>query len=124
MGFFEYWINRWAAMSVGMLGDRKQTRRGWMRAGSRRPHRKKRCWAEENGRYVALNSPGRLPRWVGTRGRDPRRGYAPKAWLSPPTLYELFYALGAKSPMAADKAHDIERRIKLYFGVINILSVR
>jgi uncharacterized membrane protein YozB (DUF420 family) len=116
--FFEYWINRWLADELlGVLGPRDQARKGWLAYPFETAPRAKRPWAEANGRYLAVHSTGR---------------FCALGWLSAHpkcvafttyTFAELFYALGAKTEQGIDMAHDLERRVMLYFNTINVVLI-
>ncbi|HEU5136776.1 MAG TPA: hypothetical protein VFU13_16640 [Steroidobacteraceae bacterium] len=122
--FFEFWINHWVGDELlGLLGDRKLSRKGYLSLQFN-PHPEARCWAERNGRYVALHSTGRFLALGWFMKKDARNGEKDKGVaFSTFGFAELFYALGAKQQQGIDMAHDIERRVRVYFGLINIALV-
>ncbi|HEY6126501.1 MAG TPA: hypothetical protein VIV63_17740, partial [Steroidobacteraceae bacterium] len=121
---FEFWINHWVGDELlGMLGDRAQSRRGFLPVGFTPDPNAKPCWAEQRGRYIALHSTGRFLALGWFTRANPRKGEDVKGLaFSTFGFAELFYALGA-TKKGADLAHDIERRVRLYFGLINIALV-
>ncbi|HEU4780506.1 MAG TPA: hypothetical protein VFS58_11545, partial [Steroidobacteraceae bacterium] len=123
--FFEFWINHWIGGELlGMLGDRKQSRKGWLPCQFQPDPKAEACWAEHSGRYIALHSPGRFVALGWYTHVDPRRRKHPQGVaFTTFGFVELFYALGARFKTGTDKAHDIERRIRLYFGILNGLLV-
>ena len=123
--FFEFWINHWIGDELlGVLGDRNQSRRGFLPAPFKPDPQRGAPWAQTTARYVALHSTGRFLALGWYTRENARKGEHAKGMAF--TTYgfaELFYALGANQEQGADVAHDIERRIKLYFSILNILLV-
>jgi hypothetical protein len=117
---FEFWINHWIGDELlGMLGERTQSRRGFLPLDFK-PAETHYCWAERNGRYLALHSTGRFLAMGWFSRKDPRKGEGAKDMAFTTFGYsELFYALGANLKKGTDLAHDIERRVRVYFGLIN-----
>ncbi len=116
--FFEYWINRWLADELlGVLGEREQARKGWLSHRFESDPRDEPPWAEANGRYLALHSTGRFCA-LGWCSDDPRR-----VAFTTYSFAELFYALGGRTEQGIDMAHDLERRIMLYFNTLNVVLI-
>lgn len=120
--FFEYWINRWLGDELlGVLCGRDEARRGWLELRFQSDPSGEGTWAEDNGRHLALHSTGRFCALGWYTRKQPKKGEWPKGIAF--TTYgfaELFYALGKNHEQATDMAHDVERRVMLYFNTINI----
>jgi hypothetical protein len=120
---FEYWINRWLGDELlGVLGDRDQARLGHMPVGFVADPKAAPLFAEPGGRYLALHSTGRFLALGWYHKKKPQRGEPPTGVAF--TTYgfgELFYTLGANHEQGGDLAHDVERRVMLYFNILNIL---
>lgn len=119
--YYEYWINRWIAECLlGILGTAEQAREGWVGYALKRPDSN--AWSAPDGRILELHGTG----WFCAQGyflrtlvregeRSPEHAF---------TLYsygELFVALDRSAYSAA--SHDILRRIRLYFSLVNSLLV-
>ncbi len=122
--FFEYWVNRWLGEEMlEVLGaDRKLAAQASCAALSNRAIG--RAWASVAGRVVALHGTGRFVAQGWFERQSPAPGERPKDHAF--TTYgfvELFEALGASQEQGQDFAHDIRRRMHLYFTLVNILLV-
>ena len=76
------------------------------------------------GPYVALHGTGRFVAQGWFERKDPTQGERPKDHAF--TTYgfvELFDVLGVNQDKGEDFAHDIRRRVHLYFTLVNILLV-
>jgi hypothetical protein len=122
---FEYWINRWLGDELlGVLCGSEQARRGWLPLRFQSDPSGEGTWAEDNGRHLALHSTGRFCALGWYSRKEPKKGEWPKGLAF--TTYgfaELFYALGRNHDQATDMAHDVERRVMLYFNSINIALI-
>jgi hypothetical protein len=121
--FFEYWINRWIGDELlGVLGDRTQARLGHLPMPFEPDPKAEPPWAQIHSRHLALHSTGRFLALGWYTKRDPRHGEAGKGVAF--TTYgfgELFRTLGASRDKSGDLAHDVERRVMLYFNTLNVL---
>jgi len=118
---FEYWANRWVGEELlESLADRKAARRGFVPCAFKPADRKP--WAQVTGRYVALHSTGRFVAqgWVECEVKGVAKREQAFTTYS---LVELFDVLGAHDPQGEDLAHDVHRRVRLYFTLLNILLV-
>ena len=122
--FFEYWVNRWLGEEMlEVLGaDRKPLAglralrlRAALRArpGPASRGASSRCTARAAS-WRRAGSSARVRRRASSRRTTPSRTYG---------FVELFEALGANQEQGEDFAHDIRRRVHLYFTLVNILLV-
>ncbi|MBC8025376.1 MAG: patatin-like phospholipase family protein [Steroidobacteraceae bacterium] len=118
--FFEYWINRWLAEELlAIVGDEKQACRGHIEC-----EKLSDSWAEPNGRYFAVHGTGRLCAHGWFRRRNPKPDELPNDLAF--TTYgfaELFDVLAPKIDQGAERTRDIERRLSLYYNVINAFLI-
>ncbi len=117
--FFEYWINRWVGEELlEMLGADHKACPGFVhygfKAGDPAP------WASDTGRVIALHGLGRFVAqgWFERHAPLPGERTREHAFTTY-GLVELFGALGAKQAGGMDFAHDVRRRVHLYFTLIN-----
>ncbi len=121
--FFEYWVNRWVGEELlEVLGAERPVSPSYVKCafqpGWAAP------WASAAGRIVALHGTGRFVAQGWFERRDPTPGERPKDHAF--TTYgfvELFDVLGVNQEKGEDFAHDIRRRVHLYFTLVNILLV-
>ena len=119
--FFEYWANRWVAEELlDVLGTDKSACPGFVacsfRPGATAP------WASADGRVIALHGTGRFVAQGWFQRVNPAQGERPKEHaFTTYGLVELFDVLGRNQDKGEDFAHDIRRRVHLYFTLINIL---
>lgn len=123
--FFEYWINRWLGEEMlSILGTREDARKGYVKCNVATDPAAFKSWAKLDLRYITLHGTGRLcaQGWY-ARGKplpgDEREGQA----FSTYSFAEFFTALGAKLEGGEPVAHEIRRRIGLYFNVINLALI-
>jgi len=121
--FFEYWVNRWLGEEMlEVLGADRKLSPAWTRCAYE--PRWEAPWASVAGRVVALHGTGRFVAQGWFERKDPAPGERPKDHAF--TTYgfvELFEVLGANQEKGEDFAHDIRRRVHLYFTLVNILLV-
>jgi len=121
--FFEYWANRWVAEELlELLGADKAARPGYVdvafHPGNATP------WASPSGRVIALHGTGRFVAQGWFERQHPVPGERPKEHaFTTYGLVELFDVLGANREQGEDFAHDIRRRVNLYFTLVNFLLV-
>ena len=121
--FFEYWVNRWVGEEMlAVLGADRKLSPSYVRCpfepGWDAP------WAGVAGRVVALHGTGRFVAQGWFERKHPAPGERQKDHAF--TTYgfvELFDALGASQEKGDDFAHDIRRRVHLYFTLVNILLI-
>lgn len=121
--FFEYWINRWAAEELlEVLGANPRSTPGFVSCNFEPGERD--CWASPRGRVVAIHGTGRFVAQGWFERRRPAPGEAAREHaFTTYGLVELFDKLGSHQPRGEDHAHDVRRRVNLYFTLINILVV-
>jgi Patatin-like phospholipase len=121
--FFEYWVNRWVGEELlEVLGAERPVSPSYVKCAFQ--PRRGAPWASVAGRIVALHGTGRFVAQGWFERRDPILGERPKDHAF--TTYgfvELFDVLGANQEKGEDFAHDIRRRVHLYFTLVNILLV-
>jgi len=121
--FFEYWVNRWLGEEMlEVLGADRKLSPAWTRCAFE--PRGGEHWASVAGRVVALHGTGRFVAQGWFERRDPAPGERQKDHAF--TTYgfvELFDVLGANQEKGEDFAHDIRRRVHLYFTLVNFLLV-
>jgi hypothetical protein len=121
--FFEYWINRWAGEELlEILGaDRAVSPRY---VSCRFQSRGEAPWASPEGRVIAMHGTGRFVAqgWFERRQRGPHDSPREHAFTTY-GMVEIFEALGRNQQKGEDFAHDIRRRVNLYFTLINFLVV-
>ncbi len=122
--FFEYWVNRWLAEKfLGILGNESgkigYLQCDYVHAG------KKPSWARNTGRYVAMHGVGRLVAqgwFTWAVPLDPDRANAQA--FSTYSFGSFFARLGKNiGPHGDDLAHDMNRRVRLYFTGVNFMLV-
>ena len=117
--FFEYWINHWVGEELlEILGADRRGCRGYVpvafRAGDPAP------WASAAGRVIALHGTGRFVVQGWFERKEALPGERPREHaFTTYGLVELFQALAG--PRNAEFAHDVRRRVHLYFTLINML---
>jgi hypothetical protein len=121
--FFEYWINRWAGEELlEILGADRAANPDYVpwsfQPGAHPP------WASPLGRVIALHGTGRFVAqgWFERRQRAPHESPREHAFTTY-GMVEIFDALGSGHEKGEDFAHDIRRRVNLYFTLINFLIV-
>jgi hypothetical protein len=120
--FFEYWVNRWAGEELLKILGAQPASPSFVRCAFEAGD--KPTWASPAGRIIALHGTGRFVAqgWFERRQRapqEPPRGHAFTTY----GMVEIFEALGARQEKGEDFAHDIRRRVSLYFTLINFLVV-
>src|SRR5262245_16366198 len=119
--FFEYWANRWLAEELlEVLGADNKACPGFVhcsfRPGATAP------WANAAGRVIALHGTGRFVAQGWFERTEPAPGERAKEHaFTTYGLVELFDTLGTNQEKGEDFAHDIRRRVHLYFTLVNIL---
>jgi len=122
--FFEYWANRWLGEELlGIVAPRGAAKRGYVRCDVPDPAPFQ-SWAKLDGRYLALHGTGRLCAhgWyerVNPIPGDELRGCAFTTY----SFSEFFTTLLAKVKGGEDLAHEVRRRIALYWNVLNLALV-
>ena len=121
--FFEYWVNRWLGEELlVVLGAERPVSPSYVHCTFQ--PRWGAPWASVAGRIVALHGTGRFVAQGWFERREPAHGELPRDHAF--TTYgfvELFDVLGANQEKGEDFAHDIRRRVHLYFTLVNILLV-
>jgi len=121
--FFEYWANRWVAEELlEVLGADHKSCPGFVnvtfRPGEMAP------WASSSGRVIALHGTGRFVAQGWFERERPAPGERAKEHaFTTYGLVELFDVLGSNQEKGEDFAHDIRRRVNLYFTLVNVLLV-
>jgi len=121
--FFEYWVNRWAGEQLlGILGSDKATSPNYLSCGFKPGEEAP--WASPVGRVIALHGTGRFVAqgWFERRQRAPHETPREHAFTTY-GMVEIFETLGLNQDKGEDFAHDIRRRVNLYFTLINFLVV-
>ena len=121
--FFEYWVNRWVGeeMLVVLGADRKVSP-SYVRCPFEPSWNAP--WAGVAGRVLALHGTGRFVAQSWFERQHPAPGERKKDHAF--TTYgfvELFDVLGANQEKGDDLAHDVRRRVHLYFTLVNILLI-
>jgi hypothetical protein len=122
--FFEYWANRWLGEELlGIVTARASAKVGYVRCETPDPAPFK-SWAKNDGRYLALHGTGRFcaQGWyerVNPIPGDEQRGCAFTTY----SFSELFTTMLARVKGGDDLAHEIRRRIALYFNVLNLALI-
>jgi hypothetical protein len=119
--FFEYWINRWAGEELlEVLGADPHACRGFVPVGFKPGEPPP--WASPEGRVIALHGSGRFVAqgWFERSESLPGERQREHAFTTY-GLVELFQVLGGVRN--ADFAHDVRRRVHLYFTLINGLLI-
>jgi len=121
--FLEYWINRWVGEQLlAVIGDRKEALHGYVPcafAPDKAPPRVK-----NDGRYLALHGTGRFCALGWYEGSKPVGGEAKKGLAYTTYGYaEVFSTLGTKLPDGEEMAHEVRRRLALYFNVLNFTLI-
>ncbi len=124
--FFEYWANRWVAEELlEVLGADKAACPGYVPcdyAPGEAPEPPP--WASTSGRVIALHGTGRFVAQGWFEREHPAFGERPREHaFTTYGLVELFDVLGARQRQGDDFAHDIRRRVHLYFTLINFLLI-
>jgi hypothetical protein len=121
--FFEYWANRWVAEELlEILGAGKTACPGYVpcsfRPGAAAP------WANVAGRVIALHGTGRFVAQGWFERSNPWPGERLKEHaFTTYGMVEIFDVLGAGQHDGEDFAHDIRRRVNLYFTLVNVLLI-
>jgi hypothetical protein len=121
--FFEYWVNRWAGEELlEVLGADPRACPGYvtfeLQSQPDTP------WASASGRVVALHGTGRFVAQGWLERAQPMPGErAREHAFTTYGLVELFDVLGSRQPQGEDAAHDLRRRVHLYFTLLNFLLV-
>ena len=120
--FFEYWVNRWAGEELLQILGAEPGSPSFVRCGFK-PGADS-SWASPVGRIIALHGTGRFVAqgWFERRQRAPHEAPREHAFTTY-GMVEIFEALGASQEKGEDFAHDIRRRVNLYFTLINFLVV-
>jgi hypothetical protein len=125
---FEYWINRWAGEQLlGLLGDDASLREGFVccpyepPAGEPHPKDAGVVTGAIAGRYIALHGTGRFVAqgWFARKAASPREAARDDAFATF-GLVELFDVLGGTKEGGGELAHEVRRRVHLYFTFINM----
>jgi hypothetical protein len=121
--FFEYWVNRWVGEKLlEILGSREHAGQGFVPCGYSRGDPAP--WASVAGRVIALHGTGRFVAQGWFERKEPAAGErAREHAFTTYGLVELFQVLGARQEKGTEFAHDIRRRVHLYFTLINLLLV-
>ncbi|HLA70519.1 MAG TPA: hypothetical protein VK624_03345 [Steroidobacteraceae bacterium] len=130
---FEFWINRWIGERLlGVLSDDVTLREGFVRCPyapsqdvQREPSDPQNVFkAEVPGRYIALHGTGRFVAqgWFVRDRVGPEESKKDDAFATF-GLVELFDTLGANQKGGADLAHEVHRRVHLYFTFINLALI-
>ncbi len=121
--FFEYWVNRWVGEKLlEILGSREHAGQGFVPCGYSLGDPAP--WASVAGRVIALHGTGRFVAQGWFERKEPAVGErAREHAFTTYGLVELFQVLGARQEKGRDFAHDIRRRVHLYFTLINLLLV-
>ena len=121
--FFEYWVNRWVGEKLlEILGSREHAGQGFVHCGYSLGDPAP--WASVAGRVIALHGTGRFVAQGWFERKEPAVGErAREHAFTTYGLVELFQVLGARQEKGMDFAHDIRRRVHLYFTLINLLLV-
>jgi hypothetical protein len=121
--FFEYWINRWVGEELlEVLGADPRACRGFVAVGFKGGDPAP--WASASGRVIALHGTGRFVAQGWFERKDSLSGMTPREHaFTTYGLVELFQVLAARLQSGMDFAHDVRRRVHLYFTLINILLV-
>ncbi|HET9865210.1 MAG TPA: hypothetical protein VFP37_17345 [Steroidobacteraceae bacterium] len=121
--FFEYWINRWLGEQLlEVLGADRHACPGFVKydfqPGDTQP------WASPEGRVIALHGTGRFVAQGWFERRQPTGDERPREHaFTTYGMVELFDALGERVANGSGLAHDIRRRVHLYFTLINMLLI-
>ena len=119
--FFEFWINRWVGEELlEVLGADRRACRGFVAVGFKPGDPAP--WASPAGRVIALHGTGRFVAQGWFERQDPLTGESPREHaFTTYGLVELFQALTSRQQKGMDFAHDVRRRVHLYFTLINLL---
>ena len=119
--FFEYWVNRWVGEELlEVLGADRRGCRGFVPAGFKAGDPAP--WASAAGRVIAFHGTGRFVAQGWFERKEALPGERPREHaFTTYGLVELFQVLAGSR--FADFAHDVRRRVHLYFTLINVLLV-
>jgi hypothetical protein len=121
--FFEYWVNRWVAEELlDVLGADRSACPGYVHCayqpGDDKP------WASPEGRIIAMHGTGRFVAQGWFERSNPAPGErAREHAFTTYGLVEIFDVLGVHQERGDDFAHDIRRRVHLYFTLVNFLLI-
>lgn len=116
---FEYWINRWLAQELlAIVGDEKHIGSGYAPS----PYdAEENSWAQRSGRYIGIHGIGRFCAYGWFSREKPQDGErADDYTFTTYSFSELFEAVGSKIKNGVDLSRDVERRVGLYFNLINL----
>ena len=121
--FFEYWINRWLGEELlELLGADRHACPGFVKYGFKGTDPPP--WASTEGRVIALHGMGRFVAQGWFERKEPRPGERPREHaFTTYGMVELFDALGERLDKGEESAHDVRRRVRLYFTLINMLLI-
>jgi hypothetical protein len=119
--FFEYWINRWLGEELlASVAPRAAARLGYVHCETPDPPPFS-SWARPDGRYIALHGTGRLCAHGWYERAHPLPGDESRGCaFTTYSFAEFFTRLTAQIGGGEILAHEVRRRIALYFNVMNL----
>jgi hypothetical protein len=115
--YFEFWVNRWLAEEMlGIVGDSREMHKGFLVCPSFQPE----SWARADGRYLSCHGTGRLcaQGWF-TRDVPDHGELKDDHAFTTYGFAELIELLSARVPDGTELARDVERRLALYYNLVN-----